>query len=83
MCAFKNLEIIFNIKPQEAEACCNEMGMQANGARFVSECVTFVVEKKEADCQQVGDMLSHLIQKCIVTCEQAEEGLVVVVQLED
>ena len=59
----------------EAERCCEEVGMRANGAAFVSSCVTYVVEKKVEDCHLVGDMLKHLMEKKAVTAEQAEEAL--------
>ena len=51
--------------------------MKADGVTFITNAVGLVVSKNDVDCDVIGDMLEHLLNRNIITPEQIEKALVV------
>ena len=62
---------------QELEECCEEFDMKANGVTFITNAVGLVKSMNDGDCDAIGDMLEHLLNRNIITTEQIEKALVV------
>merc|ERR1719427_1456210 len=60
---------------REMEECCEELDMKTYGAEFVANAVNFAIERKAADCDVVGDIFEHLLNRKLISTEQAEKGI--------